>query len=428
MNKARLSTIFLIVFVDLLGFGLILPLLPYYAMAYGANYTVIGLLVASYAAAQFIGAPILGRLSDRYGRRPILLVSIFGTAIGFLLLATAEPLGRLLAERFFADIAGAESVLIVILLFVSRILDGLTGGNISVAQAYIADITDEQNRAQGLGLIGAAFGLGFIIGPAAGGTLSVYGYAVPAYVAAALASINLIAVYIFLPESLTPERKAIMAKSSRSAFSIRALSSAFRRSRVGPLLNIRFFFGLAFSMFQTIFTLYAAGAPLNLSAQGTGYVLTYVGVLVALVQGIAVGRLAARFDEYRLIFYSAILMALSLLGWAFADNLVTLMIILAPLALAGGVLSTVINSALSKVVHPDEIGGILGISTSLESLTRVIAPTVGGYMLGQFGAIAPGLFSTLIMVGVVIFAWRRLINNPDPPDNSEQIESHTVAA
>ena len=152
MNNNRLLIIFVIVFVDLLGFSLILPLLPYYAATFGADAFVTGLLVASYAVAQFIGAPILGRLSDRFGRRPILLVSILGTFIGFLLLGVAGALW---------------------MLFVSRVIDGLTGGNISVAQAYITDVTNQKNRAKGLGMIGAAFGLGFIIGPAVGGALSV---------------------------------------------------------------------------------------------------------------------------------------------------------------------------------------------------------------------------------------------------------------
>ena len=257
-DNNRMLTIFLVVFVDLLGFSLILPLLPYYAEQYGANAIVVGLLVASYAAAQLIGAPLLGRLSDQYGRRPILLVSIAGTALGFLLLGLAEPLGAALGTALFGGSLVAINLIILSLLFASRILDGLTGGNISVAQAYISDITTEENRAKGLGLIGAAFGLGFIIGPAVGGFLSTFGYSVPAYVAAAVATINLVAVYFFLPESLTPERQAEMMARPRAGFSLAALQVALQRPRVGPLFHVRFFFGLAFSMFQSIFALYAA--------------------------------------------------------------------------------------------------------------------------------------------------------------------------
>ena len=259
MRNNRLLTIFLVVFVDLLGFSLILPLLPYYAEQYGANDVVVGLLAASYAAAQFLGAPLLGRLSDQHGRRPILLVSIAGTIAGFILLALAEPLGTAIGGALIA-----VNTAVLLLLFISRIIDGLTGGNISVAQAYISDISTPENRNKALGIIGAAFGLGFIIGPAVGGLLSTrFGYAAPAWAAAGLATINLLAVFFWLPESISPERRAELTHRPRPKFSVGALTSAMRRPRVGPLFHIRFFFGLAFSMFQSIFALYAAGYPLE---------------------------------------------------------------------------------------------------------------------------------------------------------------------
>ena len=213
LKNSRLLSVFLVAFVDLLGFGLILPLLPYYADAYGATPLIIGLLTASNAAAQLLGAPILGRLSDRFGRRPILLVSIFGTLVGFVLLGVAEPLGNALASQL--GMVSAANTIILVLLFTSRVVDGLTGGNISVAQAYITDVTTDEDRAKGLGLIGAAFGLGFIIGPATGGLLSVWGYGVPAFAAAGLAVLNLAAVYFFLPESLTVEKRAELVKSAQ---------------------------------------------------------------------------------------------------------------------------------------------------------------------------------------------------------------------
>lgn len=392
MRNNRLAIIFVIVFVDLLGFSLILPLLPYYAQTFGADAFVTGLLVASYAVAQLIGAPLLGRLSDRVGRRPVLLISIFGTFVGFLLLGFAGALW---------------------MLFVSRVVDGLTGGNLSVAQAYISDVTDQKNRAKALGLIGAAFGLGFIIGPAVGGALSVYGYAVPAFAAAALSAINLIAVFFWLPESLTDERRAAMVAQKKPAFTFAALWNALNRPRVGPLLHTRFFFGLAFATFQTIFSLYAMDR-FGLTAQATGYVLAYVGVLSVVVQGLAIGKLAARFTETQLIFASTIIMAISLLAWAFAPSLTLLLIIMAPLAFAGGTLNTVLGSALTKAVYPEEIGGTLGLSASVESLTRVIAPSAGGLLLEAFGTWAPGVFSALIMGWVITFVWRRIVVNPDP--------------
>ena len=410
MERKRLLNIFIIVFIDLVGFGLILPLLPFYAEQYGATPFLVGLLTASYAAAQLIGAPILGRLSDRYGRRPILLVSIAGTVLGFLILAIADPLGRSLAT----SLGVSAAPLIMALLFFSRILDGLTGGNISVAQAYITDVTDAENRAKGLGLLGAAFGLGFIIGPAAGGLLSTWGFAVPAFVAAALATINLISVYFWLPESLTDEKRAAAAQRERPKLSAKALWLAINRPRVGPLLHIRFFFGLAFATFQTVFPLYAQ-YQLSLDVRQTGFILTYVGVLAAFIQGGAIGMLTKRFSERSLIFSSTIIMTGALLAWAFTPNVPVLLIVLLPLAYAGGVLGTVINSALTKAVYPEEIGGTLGLAASLESSTRVVAPSMGGYLLGSLGAWAPGVVSAIIMGWVVTFTYRRLIVNPDPP-------------
>jgi MFS transporter, DHA1 family, tetracycline resistance protein len=422
MKNNRLLIIFLIVFVDLLGFSLILPLLPYYAEQYGANAIVVGLLTASYAAAQFIGAPILGRLSDQHGRRPILLVSIAGTILGFVLLAVAEPVGAALGGTIVA-----VNTVVMTILFISRILDGLTGGNISVAQAYISDITTPENRNQALGMIGAAFGLGFIIGPAVGGFLSTFGYAVPAWAAAMLATVNLVCVYLFLPESVTPERRAEMTRRPRPSFSFGSLWEALQRPRVGPLFHVRFFFGLAFSMFQTIFALYAAGAPLNLSVQNTAFVLTYVGLLSVITQGYAIGKLAKRFTDRQLMFSSAIMMAVGFLLWALVPNVITLLIVLIPLSFGGGVLNTVINSALSKSVYPEEIGGTLGISASIESLTRVISPAVGGLLLQVARPWGPAIFTGVIMIYVAIFIWRRLFVNPDPPLASRGVTPQNVS-
>jgi MFS transporter, DHA1 family, tetracycline resistance protein len=389
MDKKRLFSVILVAFVDLLGFGLIMPLLPYYAETFNANEFVTGLLVASYAAMQLIGAPILGRLSDRFGRRPILLISIFGTFVGFVLLGIANALW---------------------ILFLSRIIDGFTGGNLSVAQAYISDVTDEENRSKGLGMIGAAFGLGFILGPASGGFLSQWGYNVPAFVAAALALINLGLVAFWLPESLTPEKR-VTASQNRPSFSLSALVTALQRPFSGSLLITRFFFGLPFAIFQTIFALYAL-KKFELDAQGTGFILTYVGVLAVIVQGFLIGRLTKRVREDIIIPVAVGVMALSLLGWAFVPSIAWLLVIITPTALAGGVLNTVLSSTLTKAVAPQEVGGILGLATSIESMTRVIAPTLGGALLASLGTSAPGIFSAAVLGLLSIYVWRVIFNHP----------------
>ena len=404
MKNSRLMTIFLIVFVDLLGFSLILPLLPYYAEAYGATPTIVGLLVASYAAAQLIGAPLLGRLSDRIGRKPVLLVSVIGTGIGFLLLGFADPIGRFLADMIAPQ---AENAFVIGILFVSRILDGLTGGNITVAQAYITDVTDDQNRAKGLGLIGAAFGLGFIIGPAVGGALSKWSYSLPAFVAAFVSFINVLMIIFLLPESLSAERRSDMSGQSRPLFTLNALKEALNRPKVGPLLQVRFFFALAFAIFQTIFALYAQ--TIGLSSQTTGILLAYVGVLSVVTQGGLIGFLTRRFRENTLMITGLWIMAGALLAWAFATQLWFLVVLILPLAVAGGVSNTIIQSTTTKSVTRQEVGGILGITASLEAVTRIIAPLAGGYLLQHLGTWAPGIFSAALMAWTIILAYWRII-------------------
>lgn len=390
MDNKRLFSILLVVFIDLLGFSLILPLLPYYAETFGASEFATGLLIAVYAAMQLVGAPLLGRLSDRYGRRPILLVSVFGTFLGFMLFGFATTLW---------------------MLFAARILDGITGGNLSVAQAYITDVTDAKNRARGLGMIGAAFGLGFIIGPVTGGLLSQYGYNVPAFVAAGLSLINLALIYFWLPESLTQERMKQAGEQRQPKVTLDALMGALKRPFTGPILVTRFFFGLAFAIFQTIFSLYAL-TRFNLSARDTGFVLTYVGILSVFVQGFLVGRLTARFREDVLITFSVALMAVSLLGWALAPSVLWLLVVLTPTAISGGTLNTLLSSTLTKAVTPQEVGGILGLSASVESSTRIIAPILGGALLEQVGAWSPGAFGALVMVGVTVYVALKIYNHP----------------
>jgi DHA1 family tetracycline resistance protein-like MFS transporter len=408
MDNKRLLNIFVIVFIDLLGFGLILPLLPFYAEAYGASPLLVGLLTAAYAAAQLVGAPLLGRLSDRFGRRPLLLVSILGTFLGFIIFGIAEPLGGLLAGWLGAP----QNALILGILFFSRFLDGFTGGNLSVAQAYITDVTDEGSRAKGLGLVGAAFGLGFIFGPALGGFLSRYGFEAPAFAAAGLAALNLLMVLVWLPESLSPQqRQAAGAARSRPRVTLKALLEALKRPEVGPILAISFFYGLAFALFTTMFSLFSQ-YRLNLDAQQTGYVLAYVGLLVALVQGLGVGAVAKRYPDRRIIFISTPILALSLAAWAFTPNLTYLLVVLVPLALTSGVLNTILRSTLTKAVEAEEVGGILGLVTSLESATRVIAPSLGGLVLGVLGSWAPGAAAAILMVGVFFYARARILPVP----------------
>lgn len=420
MNK-RLLSIILVVFVDLLGFSLILPLLPYYADKYGATQFVTGLLVASYAVMQLIGAPLLGRLSDRYGRRPVLLASIFGTFLGFLLLGFADSIGAALANAFNSQ---AVNLFVLGILFLSRMVDGLTGGNLSVAQAYISDVTDEKDRSKGLGMVGAAFGMGFIIGPATGGLLSQWGYSIPGIVAAALSLVNLLLIYFWLPESLTEEKRVHMPEA-KPAITLSALTRALTRPFTGALLTARFFYGLAFSIFQTIFALYAL-QKFNFQARDTGFILTYVGLLAVFVQGFLIGRLTKRYREDVLILIGSIMMTLSLIGWALTPSLFWLLVVLAPTAISGGILNTLLSSTLTKAVQPQEIGGILGLGASIESATRIFAPIIGGYLLQDLGTWSPGVLGAILMLGTTVFLFFTIFNHPIATEMRTRSDQYTV--
>ena len=226
MKRSPLIVIFTTVFIDLVGFGIVIPVLPFYAegTAFGATPRIVGLLFASYSIMQLIFSPILGGLSDKYGRRPVLLVSIIGTGIGFLILGLATT---------------------ITMLFFGRILDGITGGNISTAQAYIADVTTEENRAKGMGMIGAAFGLGFIFGPAIGGILSRWGIHVPFYFAATLCFANALLLYFTLPETVTADHPA---KNRAGGRSWRQVGRALKQPKLAFVLVIYFLFIVAFSI------------------------------------------------------------------------------------------------------------------------------------------------------------------------------------
>jgi DHA1 family tetracycline resistance protein-like MFS transporter len=392
-KRSPLPILFVYVIVELLGYSLILPLLPYYARTFGGTPLLIGLLGTSNAVAQIIGAPFIGRLSDRFGRRPLLILGISASLVAFVMLGLARSLTVIL---------------------ISRVVDGLLGGNIALAQAYITDVTDEKSRAKGLGIIGAAFGIGFIIGPATGGLLSQWGYAVPAFAAAGLCVLNLIWVLLSLPESLTAERRAALAMRPRPPITARALFEALRRPKVGPLLHTRLFYGLAFGLFQANFALFAL-YRLGLQSRSTGYILAYVGLLAVLVQGLAIGRLTARFAEKQVVLAGVAVMATALLAWGFTPNVPVLLVVLAPLALAGGTLNTVLNSLLTKSVSPDEVGGTLGLSAALQSLSGVIAPVAGGLLIQEIGPWSLGVVGALIMAWLISFVWRHLMFGHDVP-------------
>lgn len=388
MPKPRLGLIFLVVLLDIIGFSLLLPVLPYFAANLGASPTEIGVLTGVYALCQFVGAPVLARLSDRFGRKPMFLTDISGSVLGFVILgfATSFPM-----------------------LVVARCVAGVVGANVPIAQAYIADVTPEEERSKSLGIIGAAFGLGFTIGPALGGIMTRSGnFALPAFVAAGLGVVNLLVIVLFLPESVSKEQREANHEKANKATKFTELLDVAELRRLLAMPSVAWMlifwvgFSFAFALFQQNISLFNK-MHLNLSAKQSGYVFTYIGVLVAVMQGVILRPLTTKFSDIQLLRASVPLMALSLALWAFAPNLTVLFIALAPLCFAGSTLITVVNSMLTKAVPMPDVGGIMGLSGAVDNSTRFITAFAGGMLIERVGTFAPGAIAAGVML--ILLVW-----------------------
>lgn len=362
MKRSPLLVIFITVFIDLIGFGIVIPVLPYYAEGtkFGATPTQVGLLFASYSVMQLVFSPVLGRLSDKYGRRPILLMSLLGTAIGFLVLGFATTL---------------------LMLFIGRIIDGISGGNISTAQAYIADVTTKENRAKGMGLIGAAFGLGFVFGPAIGGILSRWGINVPFLFAGGLALANAVLLYFTLPETVTPDHPARVSAASGRGW--RQLLVALREPRLAYVLAIYFLGIVAFSIMTATFSLFMM-FRLGYDAFHNGWVFAFVGIISAAIQGGLIGKLVKRFGEPLLIIVGALLFSASLFVIPFvtlASGLSVLLALGATTAIGQALSAPSLSSLASKTASAAEQGGVLGVMQSVASLARAVGPSLAAVLI-----------------------------------------------
>ncbi len=381
-HRAKIGVVFLIVFIDLIGFGIVIPILPLYAEAYGPSPVMFGLLMASFSLMQFFFAPVLGRLSDRVGRRPVLVVSLLGSAAGYVLFGFAGSFAMLL---------------------VSRIVDGISGGNISTAQAVIADITAPEDRAKGMGLIGAAFGLGFILGPAVGGLLVAVRPWLPGVAAAVASLVAMVLVLVLLPETLDQEAKS---HARRTPLNLHALARTLSHPFLGLCLVIIFLVIFAFSNFEATFAQFL-DFKFELSKRSISFLFVYAGALAALIQGGLVGRLAKRFGESRLVAVGAFLSFLSLGLLPYMSSLPAVMGVLALLALGQGITTPSLSSLTSKLVERDEYGGVMGVYQSLSSLGRIIGPFWGEVVYGALGFAWPYRTGSLFMliaavVGVVL--------------------------
>jgi multidrug resistance protein len=372
-HRAKLSTLFLIVLIDLVGFGMVIPILPLYAETYRPSPVVFGLLMASYSLMQFLFAPVLGRLSDRVGRRPILIVSLAGACVGYLMLGLAGSLS---------------------MLFVSRVIAGISGANISTAQAVIADITGPETRAKGMGIIGAAFGLGFILGPAFGGLLVGIRPWLPGVAASGTSLIALGMTLLLLPETLNPDSRD---RAAHAPFNVRRLRDALAHPFLGLCLAVVFLLVLAFSAFEVTFAQFFSHRY-ALSPRGVSFLLVYIGVVGAIVQGGLIGMLVRRFGEPRLVTEGTVFVAAGLGALPYLGGLGLSGAILAVMAFGLGIANPSLSSLASRLVDPDEVGGVLGIFQSLSSLGRIAGPFTGQLAYGMIGPAWPMHLGAVIML------------------------------
>ncbi len=383
-RKASLTVIFLTVFIDLMGFGILIPILPTFASKnLGASDFEIGIVVAIYSLFQFLFNPIFGRLSDKFGRRPIILISLFMTSISYVIFS--------------------YSTTFALLLF-SRILAGLGGSNIGVAQAYIADITPKEERSKGMGMIGAAFGLGFLFGPLIGGFLSSYSYMIAGFGSAAFSGLALIFALFFLPESL--KEKKSDQKFKFRLFEYEYTKRTLTHPQIGFLITL--FFIIVFSMANIYGTFAILGYKhYGFTDQQNGYLFGIVGIVGAIIQGGLIRYLSKKFEDKTLILSGTFLMMLGLGMLPYGVNFLGVALVAAVLAIGTGILQPTVLSMVSKVSPDKEQGAILGINQSFASLARVLGPIWGGFSFEYLGFEFPFLtgaaFTLLTFIISAIF-------------------------
>lgn len=358
IRRSPLYLIFLTVFIDLVGFGIVIPVLPLYAKHFGATEMTNGWLVGIYSAMQFLAGPILGRISDRVGRRPVLLVSLLGTSLGFFMMGAATTL-------FW--------------LFAARIIDGISGGNISTAQAYIADITPPEERSGSMGLIGAAFGLGFIFGPAIGGVMTHISISAPFYLAGALAAINAALVWWSLPESLPHEHRASPQETA-------SCIEVFRHGWQLPVLMGCYFFSITgFSIMTTDFALFTS-ERFGYDARHNGYIFAFVGVVGAMMQGGVLRHVLKHFHERTIAMTGCIILSVGLALLPLSRDLLTLLVFTAMVGIGNSFITPTLNGLASRGANRQWQGRVIGLMQSAGSMARWVGPILAGWFLSMDAA------------------------------------------
>jgi MFS transporter, DHA1 family, tetracycline resistance protein len=402
-SRNAILMVALVVLVDITGFGLILPLLPFWAERLGANPFEVGLILTVYALAQFLFTPLLGTLSDRYGRRPVILGSLLIEALGFVLTAISGTLPLLLVARF---------------------VGGLGASNIGSAQAVVADMTAPKDRARGMGMIGAAIGLGFVVGPALGGVLASFGSTVPFWAAFGVAIANALLVLALLPE--TRVRQEAASHRDLNPFALfSGWQRAIRTPAIARLIIVNLFFTLAFTAMEALFALFSQRV-FGWKATQNGYIFTYVGVIVVLMQGGMVGQLVKRFGEHAVQLGGLVLLTLGLALLPFGVSLGVLLLALGVLSIGEGAVTPTTNALLSLATPANAQGETLGLAQGMAGLGRVLGPLAAGWLF-SVGIGLPFFFGALLTLVALLFALPRIALSPWA-NSGPKAEHEAVAA
>jgi DHA1 family tetracycline resistance protein-like MFS transporter len=397
MKKPSLVILFLAVFMDLIGFGIVLPLLPLYSKEFGASGWLIGLIMASYSMMQFVCTPAWGRLSDRIGRRPVLLTSSLGAAISYV---------------GFALGSGQSGPTALTVLLFSRVFAGIFGSSVTVAQAYIADVSPPEERSKKMGLVGMAFGLGFIFGPALGAFSAVkFGHSGPGWVAAALCATNFVLAFIYLPESRQPNSEQAPQRPHFAQW-----SHTLGKPKVGLTILLFFLATFCFTCFETTLGL-LVDRNFHFDAKHVGYLFAYCGIVGAVVQGGAIGRMVKRFGESGLIAASLLMVAVSLAPLPFVTGMPLLLLVLGVLSIGSSLARPPIFGLISILTPAAEQGATLGVAQSAGSLARIFGPIFAGSLF-EIQPSLPYLICGGISLVAGMIAWQKLHNVEQPPERS----------
>ncbi len=389
-NK-HILIIFLIIFTEVLGFSIVLPVLPFLALSFGLNAFQVGLVLSVFSFCQLFASPITGKLSDRFGRKPLLLLSQTSTLIGFFLLGIADT---------------------VWLLIIARLVDGLLGSNMTVSQAYISDITEPQDRTKIYGYSSAVFGAGLIFGPLIGGTLSTISYSTPMFFSAGISLLSMILVLIFLPESLINKKENFSLKFD-DIIPVNDAKRFFKDSKVRGIILTFFIYNVGFMLFISTFPLFAE-KQIQVDAQELGFYFTWIGILRVIFQSILINPIQKRFGEDKTLIMGILAMILTMITLIFSTSYFMVYIPLTFLSFGTGVSRPILTSKLTNSVKKEETGSVLGVNNALSSTGQIITPIAGGALIQYLPSqTLPAISSVFFVLMLILWKYRFINSTPN---------------